>query len=413
MQEQYIPRMRSAVFTGSVALEVIEKKRAEDGLKVEAVRLPKNKGWGKQITWDIHTEPNWGMGPRAPTQGASTGYMPAAGSQGYVEGRLSAAHYYGVGELPGALIDATKGPQASTLRALDAEMRPVPTQMRRDMNIDIFGDGTGKLADVTETSSDTTFTVSDVRNFRVNQPIVIATATGTSALARTIVAIDKSTLTLTVDSSISVTAANDVFRAGIHNTNIASAYNVSMAGFLQIISSTVDYATLDRSEADYVYTRGQEYLALAKTAFTIDHMEDTLHDLKGANAVPGIIICGNDFYKNFGNLSYGNGRWQHQQVRFKPTKLSQGYPALYFHDIPLVRDHFCPTWSAYWLDLSTWALGVERDLSIMDDDGVQMVRVHGPNGESVDAYRFSFITRVNLVCSNPAANARMTINPAA
>lgn len=415
MKEQYYPDMRSAVFTGAVLLDYVQKRSPggngsagiKPGLRVRNVRLPRGRGFGKQITFDIHTEQNWGVGARAAHHGDATGYMPSPGSQSYVEGHLLAASYFGVAELDGALIDSTHGPDAAGLRALDSEMRPLPAQLRRQINIDCFGNGTGKLTDVTATSTGTTITVSSVVNFTVNQPIVVANADGTAGLARTIVGIDAANSQIEVDSATSVDNTKDIFRTGLHNTNVSSEYSNALSGLGQIISSTVDYAGLDRSEVEYAATRGGEYLAIAQANFTIDHLEDAVFDApKRANGKPSLIICDHNFYKLYGNLYFGQGRWQVNQ-----QKLKGGYPALMFHDVPLVRDHACPAWTAYILDMSTFELGIERELSLMNEDNVQMVRVFGTNGQGRDAYQFAFITRVNLLCNNPGANAIMTITP--
>jgi hypothetical protein len=416
LKKQYLAPIRSSVYAQRVLLDRLVKRvpgkgdaarKRAGGLKAETVRLPQGQGWGQMLSWDVHVGRNWGTGPRAGSHGPTTGYIPQPGSQGYVEAQLLAAHYYGAAQLDGSLIDSTKGVTAAGLRALDSEMKRLPDDIRADINRDLFGDGSGKLANVAGSSSGTTITCDSVRLFTENQPIVVAAADGTAAVARTIASIDRTNKTITVDQATDVTAANDIFPSGIHNTNYASAYNVALSGLAAIISATSTYAALNRTDAAYAGCRSVLALAIAKTAFEIGHMEDMLRDLKHKNGDPSLIVCDHNFYKLFGDIYFGNNQWHANE-----KTLNGGYPALLFHDIPLVRDDDCPEWTAHWLTEADFELGIERELSLMDEDGVQMVRAHDANGD-MDAYKFAFVTRMNLLCGNPGGQGTMTINSAA
>jgi len=412
LKEQYHPAMQSAVFTGTVLLDSIVKRgpgasRAgrEGNLRVQTIRTG-SRAFGKQLTWDLHVEPNWGIGARAAHHGPTTGFVPAAGSQGYVEGKLLVAHYYGHSELDGSLIDATQNVTAAGLRALDSEMKNLPPQIRRQINLDLYGDGTGRLANVTQTSVDATFTVDTVQYLEVNQPIVIAAADGTGAVARTITAINAATLTLTVDSSVSVDNTLDIFRAGIHNTSYSSEYGNALSGLGLIASETTTYAGLNRTLAENAKARSLLNLGLAQATFTIDPMESMVFDLRNRNAVPNLIVCDRNFYTQFGKLYFGYQQWQTQE-----KVLRGGYPALYFHEVPLVRDRDCPPWTAYFLDTEQLELGVEKELGLMNADGADLARCRGPNGELRDAYDLAHVTRLNLMALNPGGIGKMTITP--
>ena len=416
LKTRYYDRMRSAVFSGHVLLTELRKRSPGGnerlgvlpGLKAKSVRLPRNRGWGREISFDIHTGPNFGIGARAAHHSATTGYMPTPGNQSFVEGKLLSKHYYGTAEIDGSLIDASDGDEAAAMRALDSEMKFMPDQIRSQINIDLYGDGTGKLADVTASSSGTTITVDSTHKFIEGQPIVIAAADGTGAVERTITAINAASKQITVNSATSVTAASDIFRAGVHNTNVSSEYGNACAGMQQIVSDTFDYAGLDRSELEYVRTRAGMY-SVNKTDYDPALFEDVFFDAKKrGNGKPSLIICDHNFYKYTGELLYPQGRWQLNQKTF-----SIGYPTLYVHDVPMVRDPACPPWMALVLDLDSFELGIERELSLVSEDKAEMVRKAGPNGEMCDAYQFAFCTRLNLLCNNPAANSKIIINPAA
>ncbi len=413
LQYRYLPNMRSAVYTGAPLLDFIQKqgtfedplRKIKPGLRTKDIKTP-GGGWGKAITWDIHTGQNWGIGARNPVQSATTGYLPKAGSQDYVEASLLSKSYFGMGEIDGNLIDS-QGPSAAGIRALNQEMKAIPPQMRRQINMDLYLAGDGIIATIQTVGATVTNAVCDsVRNLEVGQPIVIAANNGTGAVERTITAINRTTKTITIASTDTTSGKTSIFRAGIHNTNVASEANNTLAGLGMIVSETVDYAGLDRSEAAYEKTRSYVPPAIPQANFSIDHLEDALFELAKRGAEPNLIVCDNNFYKLYGGLYWGQGRWEMQQ-----KKIDYGYPALEYQGVPMVRDYACPEWTAFILDTSLLTLGIERDLDIMNADGNELVRMWGSEDAKRDAYAWGFCTRLNLMCSLPGALGKLTITP--
>lgn len=403
LRNRYLAAAQKAIYTRCVLLERLQKRRPGEGFELKD--LPRGQGFGKAIVFPIHTQENDGIGWRAGHQGSSSGYLPTPGSQGYVEATLSVKHMYGGFQLDGELLDADRGVGAAALKTLDSEMKGLPLNMRRRINIGLFGNGSGIEAYVTATSSGTTITLDSVRNMWVNRNIVVAAAAdGTGAVARTITAVDEANKQITVNSSTSVTSASAIFGPGIYNTNVSEVFGNAITGLAGVIATTGTYAGLDRTQAANAALRSVVMTAPEANSI-VDTFEQMFWNLEARNAQPSIVVCDHNVWKKFGQLYFGLQNWQ---TNIK--KIEAGYPAFDFHGIPVTRDRACQEWTAYFLDERTLALAEERPLSIRDEDGAELQRVYDANGR-VDAYEASFCARLELICNHPGGQGKLTITP--
>lgn len=386
LREYYVPTLADTVYAQTVLLDRLRKKQGELV--------------GKHLVWPIRATRNWGTGPR-PEVSVNTGaVLPPAGSQGYDRGVLLPAHYYAKFAITGPAIDASKSNMAAMIDVLDREMTGLRKDLAKHINRDLYGDGTGSLATLTNSpSSTTTFTVNSVRNLEINMPIVVAAlADGSSAVAATITGINETTKTVTVGSNVTGTASTyGVFPQGTHGSTVSSVANNALDGLQLVIDDAGTYAGINRA------TAGNEFWK----ANTLDGSGGLTHDLlrqamydahRKGNGEISLFVTTHAQWQALGNLTQPDRRWQ-SNVK----KLDGAWKSIEFDGIPVVYDVDCPEGKMFCLDESTLELCEQTPLGFVDDDGLLM-RWAGEGADGIDQWEVAAKYRVNLKCDNPAAN---------
>lgn len=122
-------------------------------------------------------------------------------------------------EVTGFLIALSKSPDAAFISGLDDEMEDALAMLKKDENRQAFGDGSGVLALVNGSISNSTALVVDtpgVQYFFPGERIDVYTAAGVAeALDVQVTAIDESTNTLTLESGVTVTNNSEIYRQGV------------------------------------------------------------------------------------------------------------------------------------------------------------------------------------------------------
>lgn len=149
----------------TVILDILEKTNAND----------MGTFGGRQLIFAAHSNRNRGRG--ATTDG---GNLPAAGTQGGVDGIVN-IKYFQVGiELSDQVVRQTKNNQVAFVRELDFEMNMAQKDMRKDMTRIAYGTGDGLLATVTGTpGAGTSITVDSGQYIAIGDTVdIVLKATG-------------------------------------------------------------------------------------------------------------------------------------------------------------------------------------------------------------------------------------------
>src|SRR3990167_3634491 len=96
---------------------------------------------GRRAVLAPHTKRSSGIGARA-----ESGTLPTAGNQAWAEERIPLFYNYGRINITGPLMRSSQSDKASFVRAVDAEMKGITTDLKRDVNRQCWGDGTGRIA---------------------------------------------------------------------------------------------------------------------------------------------------------------------------------------------------------------------------------------------------------------------------
>ena len=177
LKEVYEGDVRRQLMDETVALKRVT--RSSDGVS--------NETNGKYVTFPVHVRRNGGLGSRNESEA-----LPAAGQQGYAAARLALkSDYLGI-ELTGHSIDMSDTNPKAFAKSLDEEMERGRTDFKKDLNRQIYGNGSGAITTVRAVVTSTTIPVVDARLFWVGSHVIdVVTAPSTVvASARTVTARD-------------------------------------------------------------------------------------------------------------------------------------------------------------------------------------------------------------------------------
>jgi len=177
LKEVYEGDVRRQLMDDTIALKRVT--RSSDGVS--------NETNGKYVTFPVHVRRNGGLGSRNESEA-----LPAAGQQGYAAARLALkSDYLGI-ELTGHSIDMSDTNPKAFAKSLDEEMERGRTDFKKDLNRQIYGNGSGAITTVRAVVTSTTIPVVDARLFWVGSHVIdVVTAPSTVvATDRTVLARD-------------------------------------------------------------------------------------------------------------------------------------------------------------------------------------------------------------------------------
>lgn len=189
-----------------------------------------NETNGRYVTFPLHTRRNGGLGSRNEGE-----VLPTPGQQGYAAARLSLkSDYLGI-SLTGHAIDLSDTNPKAFAKALDEEMERSRNDFKKDLNRQIYGDGTGAISRVRAVVTSNVIPVDDARGFWVGSHVVdIVTLPSTVvAVGRTVTAVSLAAgaNTITISGAAVTTVVGQII------TLTASA-NREITGLGAIINNT-------------------------------------------------------------------------------------------------------------------------------------------------------------------------------
>lgn len=214
---------------------------------------------GKYVTFPIHTRRNSGLGSRNEMDP-----LPIPGQQGYAAARLALKSAYGGLQITGQAIDQADSDPKAFARSMDEEIERLKVDVKKDMNRQIYGSGSGAISTITGAATGNVIPVEDARLFWVGALVDIITLPTTVAIAgRTITAVSVQNNTITVSGAApTVTAGQLVTRAGSFNKEITGfaaivddasvVYNINPATEPEWTSEVDDNGGTDRALSEQI-----------------------------------------------------------------------------------------------------------------------------------------------------------------
>lgn len=327
---------------------------------------------------------------------AENAALPAPGQGEYDKPWGNVKYLYNRFRVTGPAISATKGNKAAFGDTITQSVNDCRDGLRLDIQRQVWGDGSGVVGVVETTSATAVVAVTRPYGytyagtltglektllFRRKQVLFFATA----GVSRTVVGVDQAAGTITLDSAVSVTAGELIYKG------IASTAGLEIEGLGAIVAATGTYMNIARAgipewqgnivdATDVAGLLSEDLMRIAKNAARRNGTGD-----------PNLTITdfdGKRFYEN-------------TQKSFKrhvnPMKLEGGATAVEFDGMPLIDDKDAPPQHQWQLDTTSITWFVMEEVDWADLDGNMLKQVSG-----YDAWEAFLRTYKNLGCYKPA-----------
>ena len=339
---------------------------------------------GKYVTFPIHVYRNNGIGARREGEN-----LPVAGNQGTAPVQVKLKYQYGSVALSGQSLRLVDKDFQAFISALDLEMNGLKTDLAKDLNRQIYSDGTGAIGVTSTVGANVTATVTrGIQNFQINEIVDIWTAANLATEAATpgsaspqqaavtITAVDYAAGTITVSPSVTWVAGNVVVRTG--------SANREWTGLGAIVASSGTLYGVDPNTYP-VWKSVVDGNAGTNRPLSESAMIRNVHAVRTNGGKTSLLLSSLGVQRAYWNLLV-------QARRFSNTKeFTGGYTGLVFTtdqgEVPMVADIDCPYNKLYGLSEENIRLYRDADWEWMDYDGSMWDRLPGSVAGTIkDAY---------------------------
>lgn len=395
LKEFYLPAMREQLNQTNALLMQVEKNSTD----IE----------GRRAVLSLHVTRNSSVGARA-EGGDLPGTTLGIGNQGYAEERVPLKYNYGRIQLSGPVIRAMRSDRGSFVRAMESETRGVTNDLKRDVNRQLWNDGSGIIVGLaTDAGGDNTVALDTAtssypstrarqRQLEVGMLIDIGTTADIDAISgastpRTITAVSFATLpgTITVDgAALAATTAGThfVFRAEIVADGAPAG--VELTGVSKIVASSGTLFNVDPSTypswVSYVDSNSGTNRSVSENLFA-----SVMHNVEIAGGAPANQWWSSDgVHRAFANLLTAQKRFTNTvEVKggFKGLDVTAGGGS-----IPLLWERDVPNNAAFLLNTEHLTQFEMSDWEYMDDDGAVLSRRDNKDAYEATLYKYHELT---------------------
>lgn len=385
LKEFYLPAVREQLQSAIKFLRMIETN--SDNVE------------GEEAVLSLHVRRNAGVGARK-----DGGALPPAGNQKYVKQRVPIRQNYAQIQISGPAMRSMKSDRGSFVRALNSETKGAMTDLRKDVNRQLFGTSDGVLVAVGAGSTTTVITfaatATDVqkRHIEVGSLVDIGTASPFTSVgvAREVTAVTATTFTVTPAFAVAPAAADSVVR---HGSGGSGSDQKELTGIQDIVSDTGTLFGVDPS-VEPVWKSTVLGNSGTLRQFTENLAAQGLHQvtIAGGDEV-NLIVTSDGVHRAYSNNLTALKRFP------KTLNLDGGYAALSITagggEVPLVWDVDAPNNTAFGLDTDRLMQHQRSDWDWMDEDGAILSRVSG-----FDAYEATLFKDHELTTDKRNAHVR-------
>ena len=347
---------------------------------------------GRRAVVPVHKGRSSAVGVAA--EGAA---LPTADNQEYDNAIFDLKYLYGRIQVTGPSMAKTAREAGAFLKALQSEIDGIRNDLKKDLARQVYGSGLGNglIAQCGTSGPSTTVTLASDEALRkghlhIGMKVDVGTSGSPASLASAseITAVNLSTPSITIGTSVSVTGSNFVSRAGNGGAEIT--------GLSEIISSAPTTGTiglLNRATAGNEYWRN---IANANGG-TPRAVSGTLI----STVFNEVRVAGGDVSLMIGTAGMEREVFEllQSQVRYvSPMDLKGGYKSIEFMGKPFVADVDHPFGRINFLDERFLKVFNTRDWHFLDEDGTVLKWVTGYDAwEAVLArYMNLGVTRCNV-----------------
>jgi hypothetical protein len=379
---------------GDLHEQLRDKNPALQLIEASSANITRN---GKEVIFDTHIGRNQGIGARGVRE-----KLPVAGAQKYKQAHLYLTNLYGSIEVDGQLFEQASEDYQSFINVVDNEIKGLRKDLANDLNRQVYGDGSGKLAVIVDQltgsqSAETgSFEVDSVHFLQVGMTIdIVDPATGVkqqygAASSLEITAIDEENNVVTVDGVVgnwsTNVSAGDIL---VRSSNGVNSFGKEWTGLGAIVKASGTLHDID--PASYPVWKATE-VALGTPGVSTG----TLTELALINLVQKVDKQGGDVDVMLASPGVFNAYWDLLQGLRQFTNgatLEGGQRAFSFDavgkPIKFVSDYAAPPNTLYALSSKEIVVNRKKDWSWMDRDGSMWSRVADTDAYEARYYQYS------------------------
>lgn len=373
---------------GDLHEQLRDKNPALQMIESSSANITRN---GKEVIFDTHIGRNQGIGARGVRE-----KLPTAGAQKYKQAHLYLTNLYGAIEVDGQLFEQAAEDYQAFINVVDMEIQGLKRDLAVDLNRQVYGDGSGKLAVVVAQPSATTLTVDSTHWLQVGMTLdIVDPVTGVkqqsgAASSVEIVAINEDTKVVTVNSGVLGTFNTNISAGDllVRSSNGVNNFGKEWTGLAAIVDDATELHEIDPAEYP-VWKATKKALGSVGTP-------GTLTELALINLVQSVDKQGGDVDVMLASPGVFNAYWNLLQGLRQFTNgatLTGGQRAFSFDalgkPIKFVSDYAAPKGTLYALSSKEIVLNRKRDWAWMDRDGSMWSKVADTDAYEARYFQYS------------------------
>jgi hypothetical protein len=349
---------------------------------------------GAGVAFVAHFGRNHGIGARGELE-----QLPSAGQQVYARGTTGLKSLYGAIQATGQVMYQAKSNPQAFVDYVGEEMTRIKSDLAKDQNRQVYGDGTGTLATVDGVvTASTSIVVDSVLYLEIGTRIDILevatignpTPTPQNTAYLTITNIDEATLTITVDVAQTLTDNDVIVRSSRTAAGGTNSWNKEWTGFASIINNTGTLYGIDPT----VYPEWKAHTAVPVDgggALTELDLDDVIQNVRKKGSRPTRIITTPGVYRAYWNALQGLRQFVNK------TDLNGGVGGglsftTPYGDIPMMTDFDAPAGIAWFPNDKEIALNTNVGWEFIDEQGATWQKMTGYDAFIAEMRNYSELT---------------------
>lgn len=379
---------------------------------------------GLKAVIPVHRGRNVGTGARA-----ESAALPIPGAQSHSVLEYYVKYLYGTIRLTGPVMEASKSNTGSFARALQNEMTGLMKDCQKDLNRQLWHDGSSFLTICGTTSNTTTVTVASTKFLQVGMIIdivVLADGTTSTGIIGTPILTIPSATTFTIGSNVTTDATFGVLKSGGRNDSPGTWGNAwEVWGLEALVNSANPGNGLTDTIGGLTRVANLDWQAnvLANGGtlrpLTVDLMQQAWDAINTASGEePDMILTNHALLRRYGALLTPDRRYTGSGLQ----KFDGGWSGLSFNGVPVVADPDASKTlypqkleTMYFLYTPSFELHQMADWGWMDKDGAVLSRCQSTLSGSTytyvaqtDMYEAALRAYMQLGIDRANTNAKLT-----
>lgn len=356
---------------------------------------------GRRAVVPVHSGRNRGRGSRG-----DNANLPVAGKQSYQDAIIAIRyHYYGM-ELTDPAIEASKTNEGAFINLLNSETKGVATDMRKDINRQVYGTGDGLLSQVRANSTTTTVNVTKgIQYIQVGDLIDVldgaGAVSGNGVIGATVLTrvLTSGSEAITIDIALAGTATTS------YGVYVSGSFGKEMDGMRNITAQSRTLHSINSATAGNEFWNGQQKDASSSTAG--ESLFEQLADDVGrtGNGEVAVFLTTRGIRRRLADTYQSQKRFNDARA----VDIHGGYSAIMVNEIPVVADDDCPLGFAFAIDKSSlkWFQQTSPGWLQQKDGSVFSLKDGSVAGTKQNVWQAWFRWYVALGCVAPQRNGRI------